>query len=62
MNSDSKIYITASELAELLDVSIGHAYKMVRQLNKELEKEGYLIIAGKVPKRYFEKRWYGFGA
>jgi Mn-dependent DtxR family transcriptional regulator len=62
MNIENKIYITASELAELLDVSVGHAYKMVRQLNKELEKEGYLIIAGKVPKRYFEKRWYGFGA
>ena len=27
---------------------------------KELEKEGFLVIAGKVPRRYFEKRWYGF--
>jgi hypothetical protein len=40
----------------MLDVSVGHAYK----LNQELEKEGFLVIAGKVPRRYFEKRWYGF--
>ena len=27
-----------------------------------MEKEGFLVIAGKVPRRYFEKRWYGFSA
>ncbi len=56
MAENNKIYITANELAEMLDVSVGHAYK----LNQELEKEGFLVIAGKVPRRYFEKRWYGF--
>ena len=56
MEENNKIYITANELAEMLDVSVGHAYK----LNQELEKEGFLVIAGKVPRRYFEKRWYGF--
>ena len=52
--------ITANELAEMLGVSVGHAYKLIRKLNQELEKEGFLVIAGKVPRRYFEKRWYGF--
>ena len=45
-----------------LGVSVGHAYKLIRKLNQELEKEGFLVIAGKVPRRYFEKRWYGFSA
>lgn len=58
MAENKKIYITANELAEMLGVSVGHAYK----LNQELEKEGFLVIAGKVPRRYFEKRWYGFSA
>lgn len=58
MAENNKIYITANELAEMLGVSVGHAYK----LNQELEKEGFLVIAGKVPRRYFEKRWYGFSA
>lgn len=62
MKMENKIYITANELSEMLGVSAGHAYKIIRRLNQELEKEGYIVIAGKVPKRYFEKRWYGYGA
>lgn len=62
MKTDTKIYITASELAEMLGMSAGHAYKIIRRLNKELEKDGYIVVAGKVPKRYFEKRWFGYGA
>ena len=59
---ENKIFITAKELAEMLDISVGHSYKIIRQLNEELEKEGFLVVAGKVPRRYFEKRWYGFSA
>lgn len=62
MKTAEKIYITANELSEMLGVSAGHAYKIIRRMNHELEKEGYIVIAGKVPKRYFEKRWYGYGA
>lgn len=62
MNNENKIFITAPEMSELLGVSIGHAYKMIREMNKELSESGYLVIAGKVPKGYFEKRWFGFGA
>ena len=62
MTIENKIYITASELAEMLGVSVGHAYKIIRKLNQELEKNGFLVIAGKVPRRYFEKRRYGFSA
>lgn len=56
---NEKNFITAQQVAEILDVSLGHAYKVVRQLNNELKKEGFLVIAGKVPRVYFEKRWYG---
>jgi len=62
MTTEKKIYITAREMSELLGISTGHAYKMIREMNKELEKSGYITIAGKVPKGYFEKRWFGFGA
>lgn len=60
MNNETKIFITAPEMSELLGVSLGHAYKIIREMNKELEKSGYLVIAGKVPRGYFEKRWFGF--
>lgn len=60
--TNKKIYITAPELSEMLGVSLGYAYKIIRILNKELEKSGYMVIAGKVPKGYFEKRWFGYNA
>jgi len=62
MTTENKIFITAPEMADLLGMSVGHAYKLIRKMNKELEKSGYLVIAGKVPKGYFEKRWFGFSA
>lgn len=60
--ADNKIYITARELLDMLDVSMGYAYKIIRKLNKELDKDGFIVIAGKVPKGYFEKRWFGYNA
>ena len=55
-----KLMMTASDVANVLGVSVGHAYKIIKKLNVELEQDGYLVIAGKVPRGYFEKRWYGF--
>lgn len=57
---NKKLFITAPEMAELLDVSVGHAYKMIRHMNNQLVSDGYMVIAGKVPKGYFEKCWYGY--
>ena len=56
MTEKRKIYITADEVSELLGVSKGYAYKLIRKVNKEREDSGYIVISGKVPKRYFEKR------
>lgn len=57
--ANEKLCYTAPELSELLDISVGQSYKIIRQLNQELEKAGYLTLQGKVSRRYFEKRWYG---
>lgn len=54
-----KIFITAKEASVMLGVSIGHAYKIVRQMNDELKKNGYLVVAGKVPFVFFKKKFYG---
>ncbi len=59
--NEQKAYITAAEMAELLGVSKAHAYKLIREMNQTLRDEGYLTISGKVPRGYFEKRWYGYG-
>lgn len=60
--ADNNIYITARELSDMLGVSMGYAYKIIRKLNKELDKDRFIVIAGKGPKGYFEKRWFGYNA
>ena len=54
-----KNYYTAKEVSEILGVSISKAYQVIHQMNRELTEKGYLTVAGKVPQRYFEERWYG---
>lgn len=53
------IFIKAERIAEELGVSKPYAYKIVREMNKELEKQGYITIAGRVSRKYFEERFYG---
>jgi len=54
-----KVYYSATDLAEMLDVSKATSYKIIRQLNDELKSLGYIVLQGKVPKAYFEQKWYG---
>ncbi len=54
-------FITAAELATMLSISQGHAYKVIHRLNDELEAKGYLTFAGRVPRKYLEERCYGLG-
>lgn len=53
------ILIGADEIAKTLDVSKAFAYKVVRSLNNELKQKGYIVIAGKVSRKFFEERFYG---
>ena len=52
-------YNTANEIMGILGIGRSKAYEVVRQLNEELEKDGYNVIKGKVPVRYFQKKYYG---
>ena len=52
-------YLTATQIMEILGVSRATAYKTIHELNEELQENGYRIIAGKVPKKYFEEKYYG---
>ncbi len=52
--------MTADDVARELGVSKGHAYKLIRQLNDELQQDGYIVVSGKVPRAFWEKRFFGF--
>lgn len=58
----NQIFMNAEEVATALGVSKTYAYKVVRDLNKELQEKGFLTISGRVSKRYFEERIYGLQA
>ena len=52
--------MSATDVADELGVSKGQAYKVIRQLNEELEKAGFIVVAGKIPRAYWEKKFYGY--
>ena len=56
----SNYLMDAEDVANELGISKGHAYKVIRQLNEELEKSGFIIVAGKVPRALWEKKFYGY--
>lgn len=54
-----KLYYTADEIATMIGVGRTTSYKLVNQMNEELSKKGFLVVKGKVPKEYFDARYYG---
>ena len=53
------IFITAADMAEILGISKPYAYKIIKQMNEDLEANGFITISGKVSKKYFEEKFYG---
>ena len=52
---EGAIYITAAEMAEMLGISKPYAYKLIKQMNEELDAKGFITIPGKVAIKYFEE-------
>ena len=50
--------MNAQDVACELGVSRSSAYKIIRNLNCELQEKGFLVVSGKVPKQYFMTRYY----
>lgn len=56
---NNTLFVTAGDIAEELGISKPFAYKLVRQMNEELEAKGFLTIAGRVSRKYYEEKFYG---
>ncbi len=54
----SKVFYTADDVAELLTISRPTAYRIIRKLNDELAGKGFIIISGRVLKKYFDEKFY----
>lgn len=61
-NNTSNIYIKADEIRKIMGISRAYSYKIVKQLNDELESKGYIIVPGRTSRQYFTERLvYGKG-
>ena len=52
---ENRNFMTVDEVAKELKVSKSYAYKIVKQLNEELNKLGYLTFLGRVNTNFFIK-------
>lgn len=53
-----KQYVTAQEISEILGVSLTKSYAIIRELNEELQRKGYLTVRGKTSRAFFNERLY----
>lgn len=53
------LLIKAEEIAKDLGISKPYAYKIVRELNDELNLKGYMTISGRVSRQFYEQKFYG---
>ena len=52
--------MTVEDVMNELGVKRSKAYSILKQLNEELEKDGYVAIRGKIPRPYWETKFYGY--
>lgn len=58
---EKKMYLRADDICKILDVSRTTAYGIMRQLNEQLAEKGYIIVRGRISRKYFEEQMYGVG-
>ena len=55
----NSLFYSCEDIQAMLGVSRSKAYKLIKSLNQELAKQNYIVIPGKVSKRYFAEKYYG---
>ena len=52
------MFMGVKEVAAYLGVSESMAYRIIQRLNAELKSRGFITIAGRVSRVYFEQKVY----
>lgn len=53
---EERRFLNVNDVASIMCVSESMAYKIIRDLNTELKKDGYITVAGKISRRFFESK------
>lgn len=59
IENKQSMFIKVDEICDLMEVSPSFGYKVIKDLNKELSDKGYIVVNGKVSRKYFFERFYG---
>lgn len=55
---NKKMYIDAKEVMEITGMGRSTAFTAVARMNKELAEMGKYTVRGKVPRRFFQEKFY----
>ena len=53
------MFLFVKDVQDILGVSRNYAYVVIRELNGELEKQGYRVVDGRVATKFFKEKVYG---
>ncbi|MDD2979824.1 MAG: helix-turn-helix domain-containing protein [Hespellia sp.] len=53
---EQKTFMSVQDVADEIGVSKSYAYKIVKQMNKELQKMGYITVSSRVNTEFFKKK------
>lgn len=49
-------FYTADDVAEIMQISKPKAYEIIRNLNNEMEKMGYVTVKGRINATFFHRK------
>lgn len=53
------LFAKVDEVQALLGVSRAEAYRIIKSMNEEMKKQGYIVVNGRVNRRYLMEKIYG---
>lgn len=56
---DNQYMMYAEDISKELGISKGYAYKIIKELNRELKEAGFIVVSGRVPRAFWETKFYG---
>lgn len=54
------LFVKAEELQELLGISRSESYRIIKKLNDDLKEKGFIVLGGRVSRKYLEEMIYGY--
>ncbi len=55
---EGKRFLSAADVAEIMECSVSQSYSIIRKLNAELSANGYIVLHGRINAKYFYERIY----